>query len=314
MSCSYRQLLLFDCDAGRSSLFNNLEIVNQIPLNCQCYLFWNNNDPQITLNLNRLSQIEQRIHLCPSTLRNSKNSADAKLIYFLGKFVNDFPFILIVHGNDQIYSEVISTVKSEFNSQKIEEKQINESPHSQMLQQIIEQCQQRNRKWNCVDSTQIQRLVINKNKCFQCTKEFKQYLSLYDHIKSKHKSVSCSLICKCNLKFANRQDYSRHKKTEAKRTRKAIQCSRMNSFPNLFIKSDSLPLLLSADKNNKCPFNGCQRLYKSDGFIAHLQSKHKNDIHIQIQCCDSAIKRTLQEFYEHIQSQHNIVDVEIVVT
>ena len=249
MSCSYRQLLLFDCDAGRSSLFNNLEIVNQIPLNCQCYLFWNNNDPQITLNLNRLSQIEQRIHLCPSTLRNSKNSADAKLIYFLGKFVNDFPFILIVHGNDQIYSEVISTVKSEFNSQKIEEKQINESPHSQMLQQIIEQCQQRNRKWNCVDSTQIQRLVINKNKCFQCTKE-----------------------------------------------------------------SDSLPLLLSADKNNKCPFNGCQRLYKSDGFIAHLQSKHKNDIHIQIQCCDSAIKRTLQEFYEHIQSQHNIVDVEIIVT
>jgi hypothetical protein len=101
MVSEYRLLILFDCDGGRANLFDDRTILDQIPSNCECYLFWNKDSKVVTYKLNQLRN-NARIHLCPSCLPNSKNSADAKLIYFLGKLVDSFPFIFIVHGDDHI--------------------------------------------------------------------------------------------------------------------------------------------------------------------------------------------------------------------
>ena len=87
MMSKYNQLILFDCDGGRSSLFNDKTILYDLPSNCECYLFWNKDSKTLIDILFQLRDISQ-IHLCPSHLKNSKNSADGKLIYFWANLSN----------------------------------------------------------------------------------------------------------------------------------------------------------------------------------------------------------------------------------
>ncbi|UJR24417.1 hypothetical protein I4U23_005793 [Adineta vaga] len=77
MSSEYKQLLLFDCDGGRGSLFNNRTILSQSPSNCDCYLFWNNNDTNLSNKFNQLkNESNLSIHLYPVLKTNVKNATD----------------------------------------------------------------------------------------------------------------------------------------------------------------------------------------------------------------------------------------------
>ena len=114
----FRQLYLFDCDGGRSSLFDDHTMVNRLPNNCELYLFWNNNDPVITSSLQRMSNYSQ-VHLCPSRLVNIQKCSGCQLIYTLGKLVKEFSRITIVHGDDRIFQEVREAVQDDFSSEKI---------------------------------------------------------------------------------------------------------------------------------------------------------------------------------------------------
>lgn len=196
MTSDYKQLILFDCDGGRASLFNDRTILDQLPSNCECYLFWNKDSTTVIDKLNEL-QHHTQIHLCPSHLKNSKNSADGKLIY-LGKLVERFDFILIVHGNDNIYNEVVEAVIHDYDQQKIDQKQI-QRPSIETLRDLLEQLRQRNVKHNYVDP---QPSIVSTKKpsidkaanmdemhCSKCSKRFKNISSRLGHTKSKHNQM-----------------------------------------------------------------------------------------------------------------------------
>ena len=100
----YRQLILVDCDGGRGAIFNAKDLLSKLPSNCEFYLFWNNNDKVINDKLNDLRTLPQ-IHCYPSIETNKKNATDGKLIYFIGKLVEEFSSILLITGGDEIFEE-----------------------------------------------------------------------------------------------------------------------------------------------------------------------------------------------------------------
>jgi hypothetical protein len=320
MTSSYSQLILFDCDGGRASLFNDQTIVSQLPSNCECYLFWNKDSHTVTDNLNRLSNNPQ-IHLCPSFLQNSKNSADGKLIYFLGKLVEDFPFIVIVHGNDNIYNEVVEAVVHDYNRQKIEQKKI-PYPNSQALQDLFMQLRSRNEQNNYVDpnpkiippriSPIYEPISVDKKCCSRCSKKFKEFLSLYDHITDKHKQIA-SIKCACSSIFTTKADYFRHReqiKLETNGAQFIIHCNILKNFPKLYLNPNSEPVTVLSGKSNQCSFKCRLRYFEPSGLISHLGAKHGNSINIRVQCCDPNTRYTLTEFRLHVRSQHSIVDIQ----
>jgi hypothetical protein len=195
MTSKYNQLILVDSDGGRASLFNDKTFLYQLPSNCECYLFWNEDSETVTHKLNQLHDHSQ-IHLCPSHLRNSKNSADGKLIYFLGKLVESFHFILILHGNDNIYNEVIQSVIHDYGQQKIDYVKI-QRPTVEVLKDVFVDLQRRNKQHNYIDPSasrtqpqyrSIHQLTDMSNKtCLKCSKRFQDILSLCNHVKAKHK-------------------------------------------------------------------------------------------------------------------------------
>ncbi|CAF0860497.1 unnamed protein product [Adineta steineri] len=316
---SYKQLILVDCDGGRGSLFNDTTIFCQLPPNCEFYLFWNKHDPTVTDGLyKQLSGIPQ-IHLCPSHFINSKNSADGKLIYFLGKLVEKFQFILLVHGNDNIYKEVIKSVIDDYSQEKIAGEEI-QFPSTQVLNELFSQCRKRNEQHRCVDPKLVDPLLklasvrqpidTIEASCSQCSKTFKDKLVLWQHKKQKHK-INTSLTCACSFTCVTTKKFKRHQKAKKQPfidDQGIVCCLAANKLSKIYLTTDSASKTISAGKTNQCHFPNCARRYfKPSGFISHLKAKHANDIDIQVQCCNLDIKYTLDEFHCHVNLQHKLV-------
>ncbi|CAF1235319.1 unnamed protein product [Adineta steineri] len=316
---SYKQLILVDCDGGRGSLFNDIIICRQFPPNCEFYLFWNKDGSTIPDSLYKQLSGIPHIHLCPSHLINSSNSADGKLIYFLGKLVEKFQFILLVHGNDHIYKEVIESVIYDYDKEKIAEKGI-KNPSSQDLKELVTQCRRRNEQHRCVDPKPVDALLklasvpqpINtiEERCSQCSKKFKNKKSLSQHKKEKHKT-NTSLTCACSFTCETLTQFNRHQKAKKQPfidDQGIVCCLAANKLSKIYLTADSASKTISPGKTNQCHLPNCTRRYfKPFGFISHLQAKHGNDIDIQVQCCNLDIKYTLDEFYCHVNLQHKLI-------
>ncbi|CAF1112126.1 unnamed protein product [Adineta steineri] len=291
----------------------------RLPPNCEFYLFWNKDGSTIPDSLyKQLSGIPQ-IHLCPSHLINSKNSADGKLIYFLGKLVEKFQFILLVHGNDHIYKEVIESVIYDYDKEKIAEKGI-KNPSPQDLKELFAQCRMRNEQYRRVDPKPIHPVLKSLSvpqpidtvweNCSQCSKKFKDKLLLWQHKKQKHK-INTPLICACSFTCETLKQFNRHRKEKKQSItddQGIICCLATNESPKVYVIPHLTSKTISAGKTNQCHFSKCTRRYfKPAGFISHLKAKHGTDI--RVQCCNLDIKYTLDEFCCHVYSQHNPVGV-----
>ena len=191
----FRQLYLFDCDGGVSSLFNDKSKLAHLPNNCELYLFWNAYDPNINKNLEQLLPNPQ-VHLCRVHLINTKNSADAKLIYFLGKLVNEFSKIVVVQGNDEIYREVVETVRHEFSNEKIGLHKVKEHKPTE-LESLIKEMQACNLQNNYIEaeyellggSLKAKLFVMTiheSNTCPACDKTFTTLSGVVSHVTAKH--------------------------------------------------------------------------------------------------------------------------------
>ncbi|CAF3572422.1 unnamed protein product [Rotaria socialis] len=141
----YRQLILVDCDGGRGAIFDEKSLLSNLPSNCELYLFWNNNDKVINDKLNDLRKLPH-IHCYPSIKTNKKNATDGKLIYFLGKLVDEFSSVLLITGGDEIFEEVVSTVNQDYGYGKIELKKLG-SPSSASFNEILSHLEQQNNKY-----------------------------------------------------------------------------------------------------------------------------------------------------------------------
>ena len=53
-----QQLYLFDCDGGRSSIFNDTEALMDLPNNCELHLFCNSHDSKINALLDQLKDTQ----------------------------------------------------------------------------------------------------------------------------------------------------------------------------------------------------------------------------------------------------------------
>jgi hypothetical protein len=320
MTSNYNQLILVDCDGGRASIFNDKTILYQLPSNCECYLFWNKDNETVTHKLNQLHDNPQ-IHLCPSHLRNSKNSADGKLIYFLGKLVENFHFILILHGNDNIYNEVIQSVVHDYGQQKIDHMKI-QRPIVKDLKDVFVELQRRNKQHNYIDPSasrtpsqyrSIHQLTdMSEKTCLKCSKRFQDISSLCNHVKAKHKQ-NIVFSCACSFKCTTLKEFNSHRKETQRQIidkQGVVRCLFTQLPTRVYLTPHSAPMTILTSKTNQCSFNCPHRCFEPLGLFNHLTAKHGKDIDIRVQCCDLNVKYTLDEFSRHIYWQHDIVDIQ----
>jgi hypothetical protein len=263
----FRQLYLFDCDGGRSALFHDITNLRELPNNCELYLFWNNNDRSISNNLNQLKD-NQQLHLCPSHLVNSKNSADGKLIYFLGKLVNEFSVITIVQGADEIFQEVVEAVKYDFTMNKIVLHKVKAASSSE-LKTLIQSMRKLNNEKQYIEddyeliggSLRLKPSFVKfqlSNACRVCNKSFKNTVSAMSHLISKHDLLNSDIMY-----IAVRHDAS-FLVTPAKKNN--------NNTSAIIISNGKEPLRCS---NSAC--SSKKRTFKKKKDLEqHQMSKHKS--------------------------------------
>ncbi|CAF0950907.1 unnamed protein product [Adineta ricciae] len=177
-----RQLYLFDCDGGRSSIFNDNSALMELPNNCELHLFWNSHDSNINALLYRLKD-NQQLRLHATSCTNNKNAADGLLIYHLGKLISEFEKIVIVHGGDTIFDEVIEETK--IGSHKVN------SPHPDELRKLIGDMKKFNQD-NLLTTNNVQSVpenpvqILLSNTCPKCNKKRKTILGTVQHMMVKH--------------------------------------------------------------------------------------------------------------------------------
>ncbi|CAF1541774.1 unnamed protein product [Adineta ricciae] len=315
MSVNYKQLLLFDCDGGRASLFDDKTILSEIPSNCDCYLFWNDNDSNLSNKINYLKSYRQ-IHLYPVLESNSKNATDGKLIYFLGKLVDKYSFIIIIHGGDGIYKEIIRTVSEEYGNDRISN-EIFTNPTPRNLRELLRQFRQRNQEYGYIEKHSSNNehednlIDKSKNRCLLCWKFCNNFEDFYQHFRDKH-HLRIKLICNCKLEFDHLLEFHNHQRKEqsnAFSNKGVAQCLAANQPTKVYLDPHPLILLISAGKTNKCIYcKNKDRSLDPIALISHLTAKHMLYNDIRFQCC-SDTKRTLDRFQNHTSTQHKIVDI-----
>lgn len=145
-SSSHRQLVLFDCDDGRLSLFkNHKKYLSRIPSNCECYIFWNDFKFPVYKRFKLLLQKYSYMHLCPYYCKTN-DLHKSNLLFYLDKLMSKFSFILLVHGDDRSYKSVFKRIRKQYGDEKIELKVI-DYPFSQHLPHIIGRLQVENRQY-----------------------------------------------------------------------------------------------------------------------------------------------------------------------
>jgi hypothetical protein len=148
VSSIYRQLVLFDCDDGRLSLFKDHKIyLPRLPSNCECYVFWNDLKLPVYKKLNFILSKYSHIHPRPSYCQHMDNSSNSDLLSLLDKLICKFSFVLLVHSDDQSYMNVFKRVTEQYGNEKLELKAINK-PFSHHLPHILTRLRQKCREYN----------------------------------------------------------------------------------------------------------------------------------------------------------------------
>ncbi|CAF0824680.1 unnamed protein product [Didymodactylos carnosus] len=310
-----RHLLLVDCDGGRGRLFERFTI-QDLPKYTDIYLFWNNTDAFVTAELNKLKTITEKIHLCPSHLIDCKNSADGKLIYFLGKLVKDYDRIWIIQGSDRIYEEIEESVNYEYpHEEKIKLIKIT-VPGSIELGKILMQIRQQS-TLNRPRVIPIQNGIefLNDTKCQACplcTSKKRQFglHGLLSHLRDKHKRpFTCRLFLDTSsIQNGDKADSSAVPSTEkTKAASGALICSHTKlqfifepSVGQTFTRS---PAQQIHGEKIKCPHDDCQHKSKSygvDGLVTHCKCKHKLDLSFQCGGENTPIMKT-KGFKKHLK-------------
>ena len=271
-----QHLFLFDCDGGRSSLFNKFRI-DDVPNSCELYLFWNDHDAAITGRL-RMLEKHKNIHLKPNYIKNKKNAADAKLIYFLGKLAAEFNTITIIVGEDRVYEEVVRVVQEDHPETNVTLKTI-KYPKSFPFKNIFEHMR---------NFEEIKTITVDLNvkiRCPECPRRKHTFYlrGLHDHLST----------AKVHLD-----------KIEVTSPRPQIRSQAIRSCPKGVVKiiHPSFGKSLSFDKRQKCPLcPGLSQKYKWDAFYNHVTENHFECQYVRIQCCDVNVKyNNVAEFLKHL--------------
>jgi hypothetical protein len=137
----YRQLVVFDCDNGQLSIFSDdLTCAALILPNFEYHIFWNDlNVPmfqKLKFSLKRFHQI----YLKPNYSKQIATKPDSRLVNFIHEHIDEFEFILIVHGHDRCYKEIFQYVINVYGRHKIVLLEIID-PYSQNIYKILMQRQ-----------------------------------------------------------------------------------------------------------------------------------------------------------------------------
>lgn len=147
-STKFRQLVLFDCNEGRLSIFKEHEkYLSQIPPNCECYIFWNDLKFPVFKNLQWVLRNYSRIYYCPSYRQQIDSSSNPDLLSFLDKSIIHFSFVLLVHGSNQSYRADCARVIQEYGNEKIKLQEIRK-PFSHHLRYVIRRLRKKHRAYN----------------------------------------------------------------------------------------------------------------------------------------------------------------------
>ncbi len=145
-SLIYRQLVLFDCDDGRLSLFKNHDqYLSKIPGNCECFIFWNDLKFPVYKKLERILRKYSHIHLCPTYREQTDDSCTSDLLFYLDKLITKFSSVLLVHGDGHAYRKVFKHLTEQYGTAQMGTKTINK-PFSQHLPDILKQLRAKNRE------------------------------------------------------------------------------------------------------------------------------------------------------------------------
>jgi hypothetical protein len=310
MSNISRQLYLFDCDGGRGNLFSELKR-SEIPKNYELYLFWNDNDEIITERLHQLSTYPN-VHLAPSHLKNVKNSADGKLIYFLGKFAHEFHNITIIGGGDCVYEEVIEAVKYDHPQKNVTLRKI-EHPNSRELELLLG----------------LPPVNIQSNSTENGNKSINKTLQSEPSAITRSIQLTVGQSTKCP-ECPNRKDtYSpcglrMHLLTSRKHSKKIIAVSKVPQSVKenkMFCPNGQVKLihpsiekaLETPKKGKKCPLcPSSKQKYKGLSIYKHLKSDHAQCANVQIKCCDENVTyNDLNLFRQHVFSLPIIITYKI---
>jgi hypothetical protein len=299
----YTKLILFDCQDGRTSWFDDISVFQQLPSNCECCLFWNKNNHAATVKFNQL-RTNPRVYLYPSELSESDKSAIDNLIYVIDEYVYWYYPIIIVHGHDDIYNEVIQNL------------------NVQALQELFTELGNQKKKPKHAEPKPFKTLPpkapvsrssnIFEQSCLKCARKFKDVDGLSEHNKAKHQPNSSVYICACSFKCSTQLEFNRHQreKREIVDNQGVITCLNTDEPVEIYLTPDSVPLIFLDGKMNACVFKCHRRWFTPSELFRHLKGQHANEINIRIRCCDDRIMYTLDEFRAHIESQHTRMNIQ----
>jgi hypothetical protein len=144
-SSTYRQLVLFDCNDDRLSLFkDHKKYLSQIPSNSEWYIFWNEFKLPVYKKLKWILRNYSHIHLYPSYRRRMDDSPNSDLLIFLDEVISKFSFVLLVHGDNQSYRKVFERVTNQYGKGKMKLRTISKC-FSQHLPRILIQLEKKYR-------------------------------------------------------------------------------------------------------------------------------------------------------------------------
>jgi hypothetical protein len=133
-------------------------------------------------------------------------------------------------------------------------------------------------------------------------------LSLYNHVKAKHKQGAI-LICACSFKCSAFTTFNRHQ-GRIFDSQGIVSCLDTDEPAKVYVTPHSVPLILLSGKMNPCIFQ-CSRLwFEPEGLFRHFEAVHRNEIDIRVRCCSHKIKYTLDEFRDHVGSEHIVMDIQ----
>ncbi|CAF4812850.1 unnamed protein product [Rotaria socialis] len=107
-----------------------------IPSYYECYIFWNDFKTSMFTTLCSSLQLFPHIHLSPNYCEQITLVPDSNLVNFAHEHINEFTYILIVHGNDRCYEEIFRSVTNQYGQNKIRLLEIVE-PYNEHIQKIL---------------------------------------------------------------------------------------------------------------------------------------------------------------------------------
>ncbi|CAF1436905.1 unnamed protein product [Adineta ricciae] len=308
-------IILFDCEDRRASLFGDISVFQQIPSNCECCLFWNKNNQELTNKFDQLRDNNKQVYLYPSNIDNTSKSVIDALAHVINQYLYRHRSIIIVHSQGDIYNEIVQRFNVYCSQNIILHRKIQYSS-VQALRDVFAELDNQDKK---TIRKQQPKAPTSQSKTkyeqyrLKCSRYFRTTNGLNQHNTAIHEPKPSGYICSCSFKCRTQAEFNRHQRQRREIVDDqgvVISCLNTGEPVEIYVTPDSEALIFLGGKMNACVFECHRQWFTPTALMRHFKGVHANQIDIRIRCCDDDIMYTPDEFRAHIESQHYLTDFE----